>query len=124
MRQLEAFVAVAELHTLSKASDRLALTAQAVSRLVAELESILGFRLFERTTRSVRLSAAGREFLASAETTLRHVRLTEKTADDVLNRASGILRIAAPKCSQAWFCLRPSKTLSNKDPKSSSALSI
>jgi len=97
LRQLEAFVAVAELHSFSAASDHLALTAQAVSRLVAELESVLGFKLFERTTRSVRLSGGGREFLVSAETTLRHVRATEKTADDVLNRASGILRIAAPQ---------------------------
>lgn len=97
LRQLEAFVTVAQLHSFSAASDRLALTAQAVSRLVAELESVLGFKLFVRTTRSVRLSGAGREFLASAETTLRHIRAAEKTADDVLNRASGILRIAAPQ---------------------------
>ncbi len=97
LRQLEAFVTVAELHSFSAASDRLALTTQAVSRLVAELESVLGFKLFVRTTRRVRLSGSGREFLAAAETTLRHVRITEKTADDVLNRASGVLRIAAPQ---------------------------
>lgn len=97
LRQLEAFVTVAELQSFSAASERLALTAQAVSRLIAELEGVVGFKLFERTTRRVRLSGAGREFLTSTETTLRHVRATEKTADDVRNRATGILRIGAPQ---------------------------
>ncbi|MFK7964765.1 MAG: LysR family transcriptional regulator [Burkholderiaceae bacterium] len=117
LRQLEAFAAVAELHSFSAASDRLALTAQAVSRLVAELESVLGFKLFERTTRSVRLSGAGREFLASAETTLRHVRLTEKTADDVLNRASGVLRIAAPQVLASMVLPEAIKAFIDQKPK-------
>ncbi|MFZ3116991.1 MAG: LysR family transcriptional regulator, partial [Variovorax sp.] len=63
LRQLEAFARVAELHSFSAAAERLGLTAQAVSQLVAELESILGFRVFDRTTRRVALSAAGRDFL-------------------------------------------------------------
>jgi DNA-binding transcriptional LysR family regulator len=96
LRQLEAFVTVADLHSFSSSGERLGLTSQAVSQLVAELESVLGFRLFDRTTRRVSLSSAGRDFLASAETVLHHVQATESAADDVRNRAAGVVRVGAP----------------------------
>ena len=96
LRQIEAFNAVAEAHSFTVAASRLGLTAQAVSQLVAELEGILGFRLFDRTTRKVVLSSAGRDFLASATTLLRHVRAADSAADDVRNRASGLVRVGAP----------------------------
>src|SRR2546427_480360 len=96
-RQLDAFVAVSDLRSFSAAGQRLGLTPSAVSQLVvAELEAAVGFRLFERTTRAVALSPAGREFLGSAEQVLRHIGLAESAAADVRNRAAGIVRIAAP----------------------------
>jgi DNA-binding transcriptional LysR family regulator len=67
-----------------------------VSQLIAELEAILGFRLFDRTTRKVALSSAGRDFLGSASTLLRHVRAADSAADDVRNRATGVVRVGAP----------------------------
>src|SRR5688572_26652500 len=93
LRQVEAFIAVAEVNSFTAAAGRLGLTTQAVSQLVAELEGVLGFRLFDRTTRKVELSSAGRDFLASAETLLRHARSAESAADDVRHRASGMVRI-------------------------------
>lgn len=96
LRQIEAFVVVADLHSFSAAAERLGLTAQAVSQLVAELEGILSFRLFDRTTRRVSLSSAGRDFLSSAQTMLRHVHAAESAADDVRNRAAGMVRVGAP----------------------------
>lgn len=96
LRQLEAFAAVAEAHSFSAAAERLGLTAQAVSQLVAELEVVLGFRLFDRTTRRVALSGAGRDFLAPAQTVLRHVQAADSAAADVRNRAAGVVRIGAP----------------------------
>lgn len=96
LRQLEAFTGVAEVGSFTAAAGRLGLTAQAVSQLVADLEGVLGFRLFDRTTRKVVLSSAGRDFVDSAETLLRHVRLTESAADDVRHKAAGIVRVGAP----------------------------
>jgi DNA-binding transcriptional LysR family regulator len=96
LRQFEAFVAVADLRSFAAASERLGLTASAVSQLIAELESNIGFRVFDRSTRRVNLSSAGRDFLASAETVLRHVQLAETAAADVRNRAAGVVRVAAP----------------------------
>lgn len=96
LRQLEAFTAVAELHSFRSAAERMALTTQAVSQLVAELEAVLGFRLFDRTTRRVALTSAGRDFLGSVQTVLRHVHDAETAADDVRQRAAGLVRVGAP----------------------------
>jgi DNA-binding transcriptional LysR family regulator len=96
IRQLEACSAVAELRSFNAAAERLGMTAQAVSQLVADFESVIGFRVFDRTTRQVGLSSAGRDFLASAESVLRHVRAAEGAASDVRNRAAGVVRIGAP----------------------------
>jgi DNA-binding transcriptional LysR family regulator len=96
LRQLDAFVTVAETLSFTAAASRLALTPSAVSQLVVELESSLGFKLFERSTRKVALSAAGREFFGSAQTVLKHLRQAEVAATDLRNRAAGLVRIAAP----------------------------
>ncbi|WP_339542947.1 LysR family transcriptional regulator [Pseudomonas sp. JAI120] len=96
LRQLETFVCVAELRSFAGAAERLGMTPQAVSQLVAELEKILSFRLFDRSTRKVSLSAAGSDFLASVQTTMRHARACESAAADVRNRAAGMVRIGAP----------------------------
>jgi DNA-binding transcriptional LysR family regulator len=96
LRQIEAFSAVASLHSFAAAGDRLGLTSSAVSQLIAELENTLGFRLFDRTTRRVVLSSAGRDFLSSAESVLRHAQAAESAANDVRLRAAGIVRVGAP----------------------------
>jgi DNA-binding transcriptional LysR family regulator len=84
IRQFEAFLAIVDLHSIGAAAERLGLTSSAVSQLLGDLETELGFRLFDRTTRRVNLSSAGQDFLSSAESVLRHV------------RAAGIVRIGAP----------------------------
>lgn len=117
LRQIEAFVVVAELHSFSGAGERLGLTAQAVSQLIAELESTVGFRLFDRTTRRVSLASAGRDFLASAETMLRHVRAAESTAGDVRNRAAGVVRVGASLVLAATALPAAIRTYRQERPK-------
>ena len=63
---------------------------------VAELESALSLRLFDRTTRRATLSSAGRDFLPSAQTLQRHVHADESVADDVRHRAAGVARVGPP----------------------------
>jgi DNA-binding transcriptional LysR family regulator len=96
IRQFEAFLAIVDLNGIAAAAERLGLSSSAVSQLLAELERELGFRLFDRTTRRVSLSTAGRDFLPSAESVLRHLRAAEQTASDIRNRAAGIVRVGAP----------------------------
>lgn len=96
IRQFEAFIAVADSLSFGAAGERLGLTASAVSQLVAELEATLCFRVFDRSTRRVSLSSAGRDFIGPAQTVLRHIQLAESAAADVRNRAAGVVRIGAP----------------------------
>ncbi len=95
-RQLEAFVGVAEAESFGEAAGRMSLTPSAVSQLIAELESIVGFRLFDRTTRRVALSAAGRDLLSAAKAAVAGLDGMERVAADLRSRSIGLLRVAAP----------------------------
>ncbi|MES2942096.1 MAG: LysR family transcriptional regulator, partial [Pseudomonadota bacterium] len=117
LRQLEAFVCVAETRSFTDAADRLALTPSAVSQLVSELEVTLDFKVFERSTRRVDLSGAGREFLASADSVLKHLRLAQSAASDVRNRAAGVVRIAAPLVVASVILPRLIKAYQQLQPK-------
>ncbi len=70
LRQLQTFVAVAEELNFTRAAARLHVAQQAVSKSVQQLERRLGVELLERTTREVRLTAAGAVFLAGAREAL------------------------------------------------------
>lgn len=117
VRQLEALVTVAELQSFAAASQRLGLTSSAVSQLVAELESVLGFRVFDRSTRKVSLSGAGREYIALAQSVLRHLQLAESAAADVRNRAAGVVRIGAPQVLAASVLPRMVRDFTTRRPK-------
>lgn len=60
-RQLRAFLLAADYGSFTRAADALRLTPSAVSLLIRELETQLGFRLFDRTTRHVGLTPDGRQ---------------------------------------------------------------
>ncbi|MFL5847742.1 MAG: LysR family transcriptional regulator [Solirubrobacteraceae bacterium] len=65
-RLLRAFVTVAEELNFTRAAERLVLAQQALSAQVRQVETRLGMRLFERTTRQVRLTEAGELLLPRA----------------------------------------------------------
>ena len=66
LKQLEAFVNVAEAGSFSGAASKMYLTQPTISTHIAGLEKELGIRLFERTTKTLRLTGEGRELLGYA----------------------------------------------------------
>ena len=66
LKQLEAFVSVAEAGSFSDAARRMFLTQPTVSTHIAALEKELGVKLFERTTKSLSLTRDGRRLLEIA----------------------------------------------------------
>jgi DNA-binding transcriptional LysR family regulator len=69
-RLLRAFVAVAEELSFTRAAHRLHLAQQALSTQIQQLETRVGERLFDRTTRSVTLTEAGERLLPHARAVL------------------------------------------------------
>lgn len=65
LANLESFVRSAECGSFSAAARRLSLTPAAISRNVAQLETNLGVRLFQRSTRRLTLTEAGERFLGN-----------------------------------------------------------
>ena len=63
-RQLRAFLLVAQHQNFTRAAEALFITPSGLSLLIREFENQLGFRLFDRTTRHVALTAQGAELLA------------------------------------------------------------
>ncbi len=63
LRHLRAFVAIAHAGNFTAAARQLNVTQSALSLLVKDLESDLGVRLFDRTTRNVSVSEMGQAFL-------------------------------------------------------------
>jgi len=95
-RQLQALVTVADTGSFTRAAEHLHLSPSAVSQLVLELENALEYKLFDRHTRKVALSPAGRAFVPSAQAVLRQVALARTTASDIRHQAAGLVRVAAP----------------------------
>lgn len=87
---------MAELESFRLAAARLHLTPGAVSLLIKELETQLGFSVFDRTTRRVSLSKAGRDFLPSAQNVLREMQTAAVAAKQVRHGLESVVRVAAP----------------------------
>ena len=62
IRQVDAFLMVAELRSFTAAGAALHITQSAVSNLVKDLEDQIGVQLFDRGRRVVKLTAAGKIF--------------------------------------------------------------
>jgi DNA-binding transcriptional LysR family regulator len=65
LRQLRVFIAVARRRNFSRAGDEIGLTQSAVSRCIRELESEIGLKLIDRTTREVQLTDVGANLIGS-----------------------------------------------------------
>ncbi len=94
IRQLTAFIKVADNGSFTRASDQMHLTQSAVSGLIKELESNLGIVLFDRTTRQLSLSVVGHHLLPQARRILNEMQLFENEASSLTNLAQGQVRLA------------------------------
>lgn len=96
LRQIQNFRTVAEFGSFTRAAERLNLAQPALSLSIRELERELNLKLFDRTTRRVELTSAGREFLQSADKVLADLDLAVRNARDLSERKRGRIVVAAP----------------------------
>jgi DNA-binding transcriptional LysR family regulator len=105
LRHIEYFVAVAEELNFTRAAERLSIAQSPVSAQVRKLERELGVRLFDRTTRSVELTPAGRSFYVEATALLA---AAQRAADNVRLAGQGRLgRLSLAFTGSATYSLMP-----------------
>jgi len=91
---LQAFARIAELGTFQKAAKALFLSQSALSRRISKLEADLGVRLLDRTTRRVRLTAVGRDFLPQARRLIEELETSISGLRDMAKHGSGQVVLA------------------------------
>jgi DNA-binding transcriptional LysR family regulator len=101
LRHLRYFLAVGEEQHYGRAARRLRVAQPALSRQIQDLEEEVGFKLFERLPRGVKLSAAGQLFLADARRILQEVNEAVARAARVARGQSGTLRVGFTE-SASW----------------------
>ncbi|MDQ0026054.1 DNA-binding transcriptional LysR family regulator [Variovorax paradoxus] len=93
---IELFCLAAETGGFTSAALAAGVTPAAVSRSISRLEKRLGLRLFVRTTRSVRLTDAGRSYFAQCRQALTQLAEAEREVMGQQAQPSGTLRISVP----------------------------
>ena len=96
LKGIDVFVCVAEAGSFKAAAERMSLTGSAISKSVARLETRLGVRLFERTTRRVALTDAGRAFYRTCTGVLADLEEAELSLQATNLEPHGRVRIDLP----------------------------
>ncbi len=91
--ELKAFVAVVERQSFARAAEHLGLSPSALSQIIRQLESRIGARLLNRTTRSVAPSASGEKLYARVAPLFREMADAVAEASDATGQKRGTLRI-------------------------------
>jgi DNA-binding transcriptional LysR family regulator len=104
--ELEAVVAIARLGSFRAAALDLDMSPTAIGNAVASLENRLGARLFNRTTRNVALTNAGREYVEAIAPALSDIRNAAQAVADHSRKPTGTLRFS---CSLGEYLRRHSE---------------
>src|SRR6266576_2018582 len=106
LRHLRYFVAVGEEQHYGRGAKRLRVAQPALSRQIQDLEEEIGFKLFDRLSRGVKVSAAGKVFLEDARRVLQQVEEATRQAKRVASGQSGTLRVGFVE-SISWHGVVP-----------------
>ncbi|QYD72601.1 LysR family transcriptional regulator [Paraburkholderia edwinii] len=96
LREMEVFVAIIDRSSFTGASEKLGMSAPAVSRALTSLEARLGTQLLTRTTRSIRPTEAGMAYLEMCRRVLDTITDAEANISVDQNNPVGTLTISAP----------------------------
>ncbi len=122
LKQLEVFVQVTKLETVSHAAQSLFITQAAASMALAETEKLLGFKLFDRQGRKLILNENGRELLPKAIEVLEKVNEIEHQFSESPNKLS--IHLGASSTIGNYFLANLIGRFQNEFPNIQPSLSI
>ncbi|HPV23939.1 MAG TPA: LysR family transcriptional regulator [Casimicrobium sp.] len=117
LQQLQAFLAVAERNSFRAAAEAIHLSPPALSRRIDKLETILGVKLFNRTTREVELTSLGRVFLERARTALDDLEAAMLGISEVSATRSGSVSVACVPSAALYFLPTVIRSFTDQYPK-------
>lgn len=109
LQSMQVFARLAELGSFTRTADALQLGRAQVTRTIQGLEDLLGVRLFQRTTRTVRLTSEGEQFYERVKTLLGDVAETTAMFSQPATAMRGRLRVDIPAAfaqPQFMACLK------------------
>jgi DNA-binding transcriptional LysR family regulator len=94
-RQLQTVLALAEYGSFIAAASLLKTSQPAVTRTIKHVEEVLGIKLFDRSTRSVQITAAGKEFVAVAARMLNDLKITLRSMRELSDQRRGQIIVSS-----------------------------
>ena len=101
--QLHAVIAVAEYNSFIAAAAFLKTSQPALSRTIKRVEDVVGVRLFDRSTRRIAITTAGREFVAVAERMLNDLRISVSSMREIGQQQRGQIIISSIMSVAKWL---------------------
>jgi DNA-binding transcriptional LysR family regulator len=117
LNQLQIFAAIAEHQSFTKAASQLQMDKSTVSTKLSKLESKLGVRLLNRSTRAVTLTEAGAGYFGYCKQILEIAKEAEEYAVNLGNEAVGLLRISAAHAFSRFFITQLIQPFMEQNPQ-------
>jgi len=116
LQGIQAFVKIAEIGCFTRASHFLHISQPALTRRIKKLEENLGTTLFERTTRSIRLTAVGREFLPKAKNLIDFYESSILSIKEMATHQSGVITLSCLPTAAFYFLPSAIRDFNNHYP--------
>jgi len=117
LQAMQVFAKLAELESFTKVAEALQVGRPHVTRTIQDLEASLGVRLFQRTTRKVRLSAEGEQFYDRVKEILATIAQTTSMFDRSGSALRGRLRIDIPTAFSQYRFIESLKRFTETYPE-------
>lgn len=95
LRQLRAFLMVADLNSFTRAAEKIHLSQAALSLMIREFEDQIGFKVFDRSTRMVSLNAAGQKIYPTIHKSVMDLEDSIRAAANISKFKDNLVRVAA-----------------------------
>ena len=123
-RSLQVFIAVAESGSMSVAARSLHMTVSAISQQLRKLEQDIGLSLFNRNTRSLSLTEAGRIYYDTSKQMLKTAEIAQEQIETLQDAPSGKINIIAPEGFGGGLLSQPIHKLCEEFPKITVSLTV